>query len=78
MTLLRLLIECVVGVRMVMLPRGRKVTRAVKGKLANLKRRDYIVGNSDELVHSDWSSEWNELKNLEPLPDGHGSELTSE
>ena len=51
---------------------------ATQDKLRNLKKRDYIVGDSDDLVHMDWSSEWGELKNLEPLPDGHGSEPTSE
>ncbi|WOK06522.1 type II toxin-antitoxin system Phd/YefM family antitoxin [Imperialibacter roseus] len=28
-------------------------------KLANLKKRDVIVGDAEELVHIDWSSEWN-------------------
>jgi hypothetical protein len=46
----------------------------VKVDLSKLKKRDYIIGNSDDLVHMDWSSEWNELKNLEPLPHGRGSE----
>jgi hypothetical protein len=39
-----------------------------------LKKRDYIVGDPDDFVHMDWSGEWSELKNLEPLPDGRGSE----
>jgi hypothetical protein len=43
-----------------------------------LKKWDYIIGDSDDLVHMDWSSEWSELKNLEPLTDGQGSESTSE
>jgi len=38
-------------------------------KLSRLKKRDYIVGDSDDIVHMDWSSEWSELKNLEPLTD---------
>jgi hypothetical protein len=38
-------------------------------KLSRLKKRDYIVGDSDDIVHMDWSSEWSELKNLEPLSD---------
>ena len=29
-----------------------------KSKLANLKPRDLIVGNPEDLVHSDWSEEW--------------------
>jgi hypothetical protein len=47
-----------------------------KVDLSKLKKRDYIVGDSDDLVHMDWSSEWSELKNLEPLPHGRGSEST--
>jgi hypothetical protein len=43
-------------------------------KLSRLKKRDYIVGNSDDFVHMDWSGEWSELKNLEPLPDRRGSD----
>ena len=31
-------------------------------KLSRLKKRDYIVGNSDDIVHMDWSKEWSELK----------------
>ena len=46
----------------------------VKVDLSKLKKRDYIVGNSDDLVHLDWSGEWSELQNLQPLPHGHGSE----
>lgn len=29
-----------------------------KSKLANLKPRDLIVGDPEDLVHLDWSSEW--------------------
>ena len=29
-----------------------------KSKLANLKPRDLIVGDPEELVHIDWSEEW--------------------
>jgi hypothetical protein len=43
-------------------------------KLSKLKKRDYIVGGSDDIVHMDWSSEWSELKNLQPPPDGRGSD----
>ncbi len=46
----------------------------VKVDLSKLKKRDYIVGDSDDIVHMDWSSEWSELKNLEPLLDDRGSE----
>jgi hypothetical protein len=45
-------------------------------KLSNLKKRNYIIGDSEDIVHMDWSGEWSELKNLGPLPDGHGSEGT--
>ena len=27
-------------------------------KLANLKKRKLIVGDPDDIVHMDWSSEW--------------------
>ncbi len=30
------------------------------GKLANLKPRNYIVGDPEDLVHMDWSKEWRE------------------
>ncbi len=46
----------------------------VKVDLSKFKKRDYIVGNSDDLVHMDWSGEWSEMQNLQPLPHGHGSE----
>jgi len=29
-----------------------------RSKLANLKPRDLIVGDPEELVHIDWSEEW--------------------
>ena len=29
-----------------------------RSKLDNLKPRDYIVGDPEELVHLDWSGEW--------------------
>jgi hypothetical protein len=47
-------------------------------RLSKLKKRDYIIGDSDDLVHMDWSGEWSELKNLETLPDGRGSESVNE
>ncbi len=31
-------------------------------RLSRLKKRDYIVGNSDDIVHMDWSKEWSEMK----------------
>lgn len=30
----------------------------LRSKLANLKPRDLIVGDPEELVHIDWSEEW--------------------
>ena len=45
----------------------------VNDKLSRLKKRDYIVGDPADFVHMDWSGEWIELKNLEPLSDGRGS-----
>jgi hypothetical protein len=30
------------------------------GKLANLKPRNYIIGDPEDLVHIDWSKEWKE------------------
>jgi hypothetical protein len=53
--------------------RGRKIPNSANTqlhyKLSNLKKRDYFVGDSDDIVHMDWSSELSELKNLEPLYD---------
>jgi hypothetical protein len=56
---------------------ARKITRSkqqLNEKSSKLKKRDYIVGDPEDFVHMDWSSEWSELKNLQPLPDGRGSE----
>ena len=47
----------------------QKANPGTRDKLSKLKKRDYIVGDSDDIVHMDWSSEWSELKNLEPLSD---------
>lgn len=33
-------------------------------KLSRLKKRDYLIGDPEDIVHMDWSSEWDELKNL--------------
>ncbi len=46
----------------------------VHDKLSKLKKRDYIVGDSDDFVHMDWSSEWTELKNLDSPSDDRGSD----
>ena len=31
-------------------------------KLSRLKKRDYIVGDSEDFVHIDWTNEWSEMK----------------
>ena len=31
-------------------------------KLSKLKKRKYIIGDPEDLVHMDWLSEWSELK----------------
>ena len=36
----------------------RIATVEPKSKLANLKPRDLIVGDPEDLVHIDWSEEW--------------------
>lgn len=41
--------------------KGRKLRIAPEpagDKLANLKRRDCLVGDPEEIVHMDWSQEW--------------------
>ena len=35
------------------------VSEEPKSKLAKLKKRDIIAGDPEELVHIDWSEEWN-------------------
>ena len=40
----------------------RIVPPAKKSKLDNLSRRPCIVGDPNEIVSIDWSSEWSELK----------------
>jgi hypothetical protein len=45
-----------------------------RDKLSKLKKRDYIIGDPEDFVHIDWLAEWSEVKNLQPLPDGRGSE----
>lgn len=48
--------------------RGQKLRIVLaenKSKLANLKPHpDIIIGDPDDLVHLDWSSEWKEEENL--------------
>lgn len=42
--------------------RGEHIVRIIAvappSKLARLVRRDAVVGDPDDLVHMDWSSEW--------------------
>lgn len=30
-------------------------------KLSRLKKRDYVIGDSEDFVHMDWSKDWSEL-----------------
>jgi hypothetical protein len=40
-----------------------KIVPEVKpDKLSRLKKRNYLVGDPDDIVHMDWLSEWSELK----------------
>jgi len=40
-----------------------KIVPEVKpDKLSRLKKRKCIVGDPEDLVHMDWSSEWSEMK----------------
>ncbi|MGA2879158.1 MAG: hypothetical protein ABSG13_09430 [Bryobacteraceae bacterium] len=45
---------------------GRKIPKStntqLNDKLSRLKKRDYIVGDSDDIMHIDWLSEWSEMK----------------
>lgn len=41
--------------------KGRKLlitAEPSRDKLANLKRRDCLVGDPEDIVHMDWSHEW--------------------
>lgn len=41
--------------------RGRKLRitpEPQRDKLENLKRRDCLIGDPEEIVHMDWSKEW--------------------
>lgn len=40
----------------------RIVPEEVPSRLAGLTTHDWVVGDIDDLVHIDWSSEWSELK----------------
>lgn len=40
----------------------RIVPEEQPGRLAKLKKRNWIIGNPDDLIHMDWSTEWSELK----------------
>ena len=31
-------------------------------KLSRLKKRKYLIGDPEDIVHMDWLSEWSELK----------------
>ncbi len=37
----------------------RIVPEAPRSKLDNLKRRDCLIGDPDDIVEIDWSKEWN-------------------
>ena len=40
-----------------------KIVPEVKpDKLSRLKKRNYIVGDPEDLVHMDWLHEWSEMK----------------
>ena len=41
------------------------VPEAKPDKFSKLKKRNYLVGDPEDIVHMDWSNEWNELKNLD-------------
>lgn len=38
------------------------VPEAKPSKLAKLKKRNYLVGDPESIVHMDWLKEWSELK----------------
>jgi len=53
------------GVPVEVVRKGRvlKIVPETKlSKLSRLKKRDYIVGDPEDLVHMDWSREWGEMK----------------
>jgi hypothetical protein len=58
--------ECLkTGLPVEVVHKGRvlKIIPEIKpDKLSRLKKRDYIIGDSEDFVHMDWSKEWSELK----------------
>ncbi len=40
----------------------RIVPETKPDKLARLKKRNYLKGDPEDIVHMDWLSEWSELK----------------
>lgn len=53
------------GVPVEVVRKGRvlKIVPETKpSKLSRLKKRDYIIGDPEDLVHMDWLHEWSELK----------------
>jgi prevent-host-death family protein len=40
----------------------RIVPETKPDKLSRLKKRNYLVGDPEDIVHMDWLSEWSELK----------------
>jgi prevent-host-death family protein len=40
----------------------RIVPETKPNKLSRLKKRNYLVGDPEDIVHMDWLSEWSELK----------------
>jgi hypothetical protein len=38
------------------------VPEAKPSRLAKLKKRNYLVGDPESIVHMDWLKEWSELK----------------
>ena len=37
-------------------------------KLSRLKKRNYLVGDPEDIVHMDWLHEWTEPSKFEALP----------
>ena len=53
------------GIEVEVIRKGKilKIIPEVKpDKLSKLKKRNYIVGDPEDLVHMDWLHEWSELK----------------
>jgi hypothetical protein len=45
----------------------RIVAEQKPSKLDRIKKKDYFVGELDDIIHMDWSKEWTELKNIDKL-----------